>query len=488
MANASEGQLRISSGVKGLDEVLMGGFIQGGLYIIEGEPGTGKTILANQLCFNQIKLGKTVLYVTLIAETVARMLVNLRYMQFFDEHAIGTTLVYVSAFTALKDEGLTGLLHLLRREVAARGASIVIVDGFASASASAKSSEEIKVFVQQLQTQADISNSTVFLLTNPCETGPSAEETMVDGIIKISNKLQGSSVLREFYVRKFRGSAYLEGIHNYRIGEDGITIYPRMEMRSNQLPMDNGAMQRMPSGISECDVMLGGGLPINSMTMLVGPSGSGKTTVGLQFLSLASAHEPGLLFGFYETPARIRAKTAMFPSFARALIAEEIEILWQPPTEYLLDELADRLLQTVKRRKVRRLVIDGLAGFTKALRSRPMEPFFAALVEELRREKVTTICTAEVPEIIGPTITEPLGGLSDVTDNHIVLRFIEAEASLHRLVSILKVRDAAFDSGLRLFSIGASGVEVATDTRGAKDALAQSFPRIRQPILIASDK
>jgi circadian clock protein KaiC len=159
-----------------------------------------------------------------------------------------------------------------------------------------------------------------------------------------------------------------------------------MEMRCRQFPADNGDVQRIASGIPRLDTMLAGGLPRRSMTMLVGPSGTGKTTFGTQFLSLSTSDEPGLLFGFYETPARIRTKAKNSPPFAQTLNAGNIEILWQAPTEHLLDELADRLIQAVKRKKVRRLVIDGLAGFKKALRSRPIEPFFAALVEELRGE------------------------------------------------------------------------------------------------------
>ena len=184
--------------------------------------------------------------------------------------------------------------------------------------------------------------------------------------------------------------------------------------------------------------------------MVIGPSGTGKTSLGLQFLSQSNAAEPGLLFGFYETPARIRAKAkAICPPLLQQLDAGHVQILWQAPTDQFLDELADRMLRDIKKRKVKRLLIDGLGGFKRALRSRPIEPFFSALVHELRAQGVTSICTAEVMEIVGPTITVPLQGLSDVTDNHILLRFVESGASLYRMLSILKVRDSAFDSDLR---------------------------------------
>jgi circadian clock protein KaiC len=151
--------------------------------------------------------------------------------------------------------------------------------------------------------------------------------------------------------------------------------------------------------------------------------------------------------------------------------------LWQAPTDQLLDELADRMLRDIKQRKVKRLVIDGLGGFKKALRSRPIEPFFSALVHELRSLGVTTICTAEVMEIVGPTITVPLQGLSDVTDNHILLRFVESGASLYRLMSILKVRDSAFDSDLRQLSLTARGLELAEDSASARSILPTRFSK-----------
>jgi circadian clock protein KaiC len=463
---------RVPSGVKGLDEILRGGFFGGGLYIVEGPPGVGKTILGNQICFNQAQAGSKVLYVTLIAETVGRMLLNIRDLKFYDEGAVGNGIFYVSGFNALKKDGLAGLLHLLRREVAARKTTTLVVDGFASASDHAKSREDLKLFVQQLQTQADAADCTVFLLTNPTEQKPSSEETMVDGIINLGTSVHEWRSARELSVRKFRGSGYLQGVHSYDITEEGMTVYPRLETLISRGSDVNGELKRILSGNSRLDEMLGGGLPARSSTMVIGPSGTGKTTLGLQFLGQSSAQEPGLLFGFYETPERIRTKiSATCPPLLKQLDAGHVQILWQAPTDQFLDEIADRMLRDIKQRKVKRLLIDGLGGFKKALRSRPIEPFFSALVHELRAQGVTSICTAEVMEIVGPTMTVPLEGLSDVTDNHILLRFIETGASLYRLLSILKVRDSAFDSDLRELHFTAGGLELDENSKSAKSIL-----------------
>ena len=113
---------RFLTGVPGLDAILGGGVFEGGIYIVQGAPGAGKTILGNQICFNAVARGGRALYVTLLAESHSRMLQHLRGLSFFDEDVILDRLSYVSAFHALEADGLKGLMDLLRREMRSRGA------------------------------------------------------------------------------------------------------------------------------------------------------------------------------------------------------------------------------------------------------------------------------------------------------------------------------------------------------------------------------
>src|SRR5207244_2984687 len=108
---------RLPSGITGLDTILRGGFFTGGLYIIQGTPGVGKTTLGNQLCFNHVANDGRALYVTLLAESHARMLQHLGSMSFFDASKIPDSLAYLNGYSALQQDGLTGLLDLLRHEI-----------------------------------------------------------------------------------------------------------------------------------------------------------------------------------------------------------------------------------------------------------------------------------------------------------------------------------------------------------------------------------
>ena len=142
---------RVPSGVAGLDRILHGGFMLGGIYILQGSPGAGKTILSNQICFHHIAQGGRALFVTLLAENHARMIGNLRGLSFFDETKIPDQLTYLSAFRDLRDGGLKALIDLLRREIQRHRCTLLVLDGLVSAQASAGSEQAFKGFVHDLQ-------------------------------------------------------------------------------------------------------------------------------------------------------------------------------------------------------------------------------------------------------------------------------------------------------------------------------------------------
>jgi len=123
---------RVPTGITGLDRILRGGLLRGGVYIIEGVPGTGKTILANQICFSHVAAGGHGAFVTLLAESHTRMLQHLQPMSFYHEEAIPDRLYYVSGFRILESEGLKGIVDLLRREITGHQASLLVLDGFAT--------------------------------------------------------------------------------------------------------------------------------------------------------------------------------------------------------------------------------------------------------------------------------------------------------------------------------------------------------------------
>jgi circadian clock protein KaiC len=227
------------------------------------------------------------------------------------------------------------------------------------------------------------------------------------------------------------------------------------------------------SGIASLDAMFGGGIPAASMTALVGPSGAGKTTLGLHFLSRSSADEPGLLFGCDEPPERLRLKAArMSLGLAAAEQRGDVELLWYPTGEHILDELAHRLLDAVRLRSVKRLVIDGVSGFQQtALEPERIVRFWSALSNELRALGVTTVHTSWLPDLVGTEVRVPATGVAQLAEAMVLMRYVEFRSRLYRLISLVKVREDAFDPTIREFTIGDAGAVVGKPFEGVEGVL-----------------
>jgi circadian clock protein KaiC len=465
---------RLSTGVPGLDTILHGGFLRGGVYMLQGRPGAGKTILANQACFHHMEQGGRVVYATLLAESHARLIFNLEPMSFFDASRIPEQPFYMSAFSTLEEGGLKGLVEVLRREVRARKASLLVVDGLVAAEETAETKKDFKKFIHELQTHLSLVGCTILLLTSGGSDTVRAEHTMVDGFLELTDNRLGRRTERELEMKKFRGSSYLRGGHAFQITRDGVVVHPRIEALLQEPSREDPCKEaRISTGIARLDDMMNGGLPCASTTMVLGPSGSGKTTFGLHFLNECGKAEPGLLFSFYETPPRLMLKArAVGLDLEKKCKEGSLDILWYPPTERILDALGNRLLATVRERGVRRLFVDGIDGFQKAAaHPERISHFLTGLTNELRVLGVATVYTAELPELFSAKVQLPVSGISHIVENMVLLRFVEMRARLYRMLSVLKVRDSEYDGALREYHITAKGVELADTFQSAESIL-----------------
>jgi circadian clock protein KaiC len=314
-----------------------------------------------------------------------------------------------------------------------------------------------------VQTSAVFHGCTVFLLTSGSPQRINAEHTMVDGLIELEDRLFEARSERSIQVRKFRGAGSLRGKHPFRISDDGLVVFPRIEAVFKVPPEPAAPGGVASTGVPSLDALIGaGGFPAHSATVVVGSSGTGKTTLGLHFLSRCTPQEPGLMFGFFETPHRLRAKARAFGFDFEALEAGgALALMWHSQGEHVLDELAHRLLAEVSARGARRVLIDGLSGFFEsAVYPERITRFFSCLTNELRRLGVTVMMTMETVDVVGTSV--PLSfGISGFVDNLLLLRFAESGGRIKRLLSITKMRDSHFEPGIHEMRIGGAGIEIA---------------------------
>ncbi|HYF60272.1 MAG TPA: ATPase domain-containing protein [Burkholderiaceae bacterium] len=459
MTNDRSGVLpleRVPTHVAGLDDLLEGGLFKGGVYFIQGRPGVGKTTLANQVCFGHLRHGGRALYVTLLAESHARMLQHLRTHSYFDSRAVSREIVYISPFRELEEQGLKGLISLVGREAARHKASLLVLDGLVTATDTAESEQEMRRFVHALQAFGTLHGCTVLLLTSNHERQERAERTMVDGIVHLTDKTFGPRTERRIQIHKFRGTRVVRGEHSFCITDDGIVVYPRLESVAREAADRDGERAFATTGLPGLDRMIsGGGVPEASATLVAGPSGVGKTSLALSFLGASRPSEPGLLLGFIESPARLRARARRLGIPLEALEADGSATLHRsPPDDHALDQIGHDLLRAVDRHRARRLVVDGLGGFfeTPAYAERGLR-FLRGLLDELRGRGVTSLFTVDTGGAIVERADARADEIASTFDTIVALRFVRSPELVARRIMILKADGSDFDPSIRPFTL-----------------------------------
>ncbi|HVY61764.1 MAG TPA: ATPase domain-containing protein [Planctomycetota bacterium] len=471
---------RLPTGVPGLDRITGGGLFAGSAYLLAGLPGTGKTVLSNQVAYGLAARGGSTVYMTFLGESHDRMLGHLAGFGFFDPAAVGRSISYVSGYGRLEEAGLEGMLRLLRELIATQRPALLVIDGLPSIEAAAGSPTAFRRFLSELHTVLGLSRTLALLTSHPRAGAATAENTVVDGVIELRTPELALRSVRLLRVVKLRGSSYLEGQHFFRIRDGGLEVYPRLDVASEtpgDPPYDAGERRRFD--VPRLDEMLGGGVVAGSTTMLLGAPGAGKTLAGITFLGAgARGGEPGLYFGVHESPKRLVAKGAgigldLGPHVASGALTIE----WRPPVEQLLDDIGGQIIEATERRGLRRVLIDGLDGLRAAVPyAHRLPQFLSVLTNELRARGVTTLIAAETRDLLAPRVEGPVESVSAIVDYVLLLRYVELRSRLYRLVSVVKSREGAHDPAIRELRIGPAGLEVG-GTFGAAEGLLGGFAR-----------
>jgi circadian clock protein KaiC len=464
----------LTTHVAGLDEILGGGFPAHSLYLIQGLAGSGKTTLACQIGFQHAHQGKKVLILTLIAETHGKMLNHLSSFSFFDDSLVGDRIVFIGAYPDLLKGGLRELLRSITATLAEQRPDIMIIDGFRTVRDAKPSDVALSEFMLSLNSLVSTMQCTTFLLSPTEGNVADSENTLVDGLIELSQYERGLQLIREIKVYKLRGSKHLLGRHVFEVVEDGLVIYPRLEAISSASASASGGApaashQRLGFGIDGWDKLTCGGVAKGSTTALLGNPGVGKTLMGLHFIHDGLRRgEHCLIVGFYESPPRLIEKAASVGIHLQPYYQSgALQMVWHPPLEVLVDGLARRVLRNVEERAVSRLMVDGLDGLRDiVLHEGRSRSFLAAFVNELRNRDVTTFFTQELPYFGHGQLHGDMSA-SMLFENIILLRYVDVAGINRRQIGVLKLRENSYDAANHILLIDDHGMSIEAAVGGA---------------------
>lgn len=472
---------RLQTGVPGLDEITGGGLFEGGVYIVRGDTGAGKTILVNQICFHVARQGRRAIYISLLAEAHDRLVAQLSGLAFFDESLLVSHLSYINGYQVLVSGGIDELRHTVQRLVREQRASVLVLDGLETIESFTRTPADFKQFLHMLQGFSTVAKCSMLAVSAVAGDTFHPEFTVADGLFFLGYRAVGLRGVRELMIQKLRGTRILDGRHAYRISPEGVAVFPRLEAREVALPPLKP--KRLSLGRPEFDEMTHGGVTHGSATLLLGTPGSGKTLLGLQCLAAGCAQgEPGLYFGFYEPPDRIVAKGDAIGLGLSAYVSQGLlSVSWVPPFESPLDEIAAQILGAVTACKAKRVFIDGIDGMAMAATYPDRLPkYLAALSNHVCRAGATLFYSGERQsnEAFGPGTLE----VSALVENIFLVRYVELRSQLYRIFSILKMRESDYDTSLRQFRISNRGIVLAKSFRSAESILRGTAqpPRKRQ--------
>ena len=456
---------RLATGVPGLDEVLGGGLPEFSFNLIAGPPGCGKTTLAHQIMFALATPERPAIYFTVLGEPPLKMLRYQQQFDFFDSEAVNRSVRFIN----LSEEAMAGDLdRVLRRIVEAvtrHSPALVFVDSFRSvifaSTAEGNAHNNLQQFVQQLGMLMTSWQATTFLLGEYfVETDANPVFTVADGLLWLRQSVQRNSMVRKIEIMKMRGQPTLPGLHTFRIGNAGITVFAPAGLAgaAHAEPAPAPPGERVPLGVPGLDEMLGGGLPRGYSLLVAGPSGSGKSILAASFLAEGARHgESGVMAAFEQHPNRSRN-----PVLVDLIGSGRVALIDSREPDLSIDEIVLLILDEVQRRQAGRVVLDSLSGFELALAPTFQADFresLLRLVSALARAGVTVLMTSELEDRYTDLRFSPYGA-AFLTDAIIVQRYIEVDSRLLRVMAVVKVRASDQSNELREYTIGDDGIRI----------------------------
>jgi circadian clock protein KaiC len=449
--------------------------------IVAGPPGSGKTILAQQICFANATNERRALYYTTWSEPHDKLIRHLEPFSFFDADALGERVefLHLAELMAAETGGLDAVSEeILRRSFEARPA-VVVVDS-SKALHDVVDPDALRRAIYDLASRVAHSDAVLILVGeySADETRTQPEFAVADAILQLDNEAHGPIDRRWLRVLKLRGGEASSGRHSFHITANGIEVFPRLESAvPRRVPTQSG---RAGFGDARLDAAIGGGIPRGDSTLLAGPSGVGKTLLGLSFV--AAGLEQGercLHVSFQETEAQVREKAESAGWDWSGVPDEQLVIKHIPPVELDLDEVGSIIRDELDRGEVERVVVDSLAELSFAARDTDRLPAYIwALGGFVRGAGGTSIFTNEIAAL---GESGGLAGLSFLFNNVLFLRYVEMESELARGLSILKMRESDHDKGLIRFTIDEGGLAFGdhiADVRGMLGWSALSSGRV----------
>jgi circadian clock protein KaiC len=471
---------KAKSGIRGLDDILSGGFSRGHVFLVEGAPGTGKTTVALQFLLEGLKAGEKCLYVTL-SETERELRDGAASHGWSLDDGI-EVFELLPPESLLDSEQQQSLLYSSDLELGETTKQIfeaversrpdrVVLDSLSEIRLLAQSSLRYRRQILAIKQYFAKFNTTVLLLDDlTADIADKTVHSVAHGVLRLEELAPGyGAERRRARVIKYRGVKFRGGYHDATITAGGMNVFPRLvasEYRSNF------TRSKMSSGIPELDQLLGGGVESGSSTLVLGPAGTGKSLAAIVFVAAAVKRgEKAALFVFDEELgllfSRMKGLGIDLETMQRSgkLFIEQVDAAELSPGEF-----AHLVRRKVDEDNIKTVVIDSLNGYQAAMpEENSLILHIHELLQYLNRRGAATFMTVAQHGLVGD-MKAPVD-VTYLADTVILLRYFEANGSVRRAMSIIKKRTGAHESTIREYRIDDHGLTIGQPLDGFQGVL-----------------
>jgi circadian clock protein KaiC len=462
--------LRSTTGVPGLDDILNGGLLPHRLYLIDGDPGAGKTTLALQFLLEGVRAGEKCLYITL-SETKEELsagaashgwsLDGVEIVELVAEESDLDGESQVTMYHPSEVE-LTETTRRVLDAVETTNPSRIVFDSLSELRLLAQNSLRYRRQILALKQFFIGRKCTVLLLDDRTSEGSDLQlQSIAHGVVSLDQLSQVyGAERRRLRVMKLRGSSFRGGYHDFTIREGGIVVFPRLVASEHS---EQFVRERIKSGVTALDALLGGGPDRGTSTLLMGPAGSGKSTIAVQYaVAAAERGDHAVIFAFDESLATLKARTeALGIRFREGLAAGQVKVQQVDPAELSPGEFVGLVRESVENNHARVVVIDSLNGYMNAM---PEEQYLTAQLHELLtylgRQGVTTLMVIAQHGMVGAQMQSPID-TSYLADSVVLLRYFEYAGKVKKAISVVKKRSGAHEESIREIRFDGQGIHLS---------------------------
>jgi circadian clock protein KaiC len=460
---------RVTTGIDPLDLILNGGLTPNRLYLVVGDPGTGKTTLALQFLLEGVRRGERGLYVTLsetreelegVAASHGWSLEGIELFELIPSEESLLTDTHSRMFHPSEVE-LNETTRSVLAEVERINPTRVVFDSLSEMRLLAQSPLRYRRQILGLKQFFIGRQCTVLLLDDGTSEASDLElHSLAHGVILLEHIAQEYGTdKRRLRVVKMRGSHFQGGFHDFRIRAGGLQVFPRLVAADHRQPFDAGVLK---SGLRELDQLLGGGLDYGTSTLLMGPAGSGKSSLATAYAAAAAmGGEKAAIFTFDENRSTLLSRSAGLGMNLDGVIASgHLHIQQVDPAELTPGEFSSLMMKTTLEDGARVVVIDSLNGYMNAM---PEERFLSIQLHELlmylgQRGVVTLLVVAQ-HGLLGSAMQSPIDA-SYLADTVILFRYYEFQGTLKRAISVVKKRSGMHEDLIREFRMTSGGLVI----------------------------